>query len=243
MEINASAVGDECHGLPSPLPAGLAGVAMPWPDPYQHKEHSMNDVPRQRRNSFAAPEKNRTATVTVAQNSLKVPLSPTRTVTEQEVRGFTQADPSQHPTVYLRDAISGDPSGRITQEHNNPKNVGAHPQHGNEWYFQNVSRNIIAHAKAVSLSKSASEYLPDAASFAIRNPQLNTQPRQLVEVFTNDNLDVIATHKSRSEFQDLSGPGMQEARKKMVQSLKHGPTSVNSLAKMPKGSKDDWHVL
>lgn len=203
----------------------------------------MDDVPRQRRNSFSAPETNRTATVHTAQNAHDVKANPTRTVTAQEVRGFTQASPNQHPTVYLRDAKTGDPSGRVTQEHNHPQNVGAHPQHGIEWYFQNVSRSLIDQAYKASSNKKSKDYLVDAASSAIRNPELNVAPRQLVEVFLNEKLDVTGTHKSRSEFRDLSGPGMQESRDRMVKLLKHGPTSVNSLSKMPKGSKDDWHIL
>ena len=203
----------------------------------------MNDVPRQRRNSFAAPETTRTATVHTAQNAHDVEDNPTRTVTAQEVRGFTQASPNQHPTVYLRNAKTNDPAGRITQEHTHPENVGAHPQHGAEWYFQNVSRSLIDQAYKASSSKKPKDYLVDAASNAIRNPDKNVAPRQLVEVFLDKNLDVTATHKSRSEFRDLSGPGMQEARDRMVKLLKKGPTSVDSLSKMPMGSKDDWHVL
>lgn len=203
----------------------------------------MNDVPKQRRNSFAAPDTNRTATVHTAQNAHDVSENPTRTVTAQEVRGFTQASPKQHPSVYLRDAKTGDPSGRITQQHPNAQNVGAHPQHGTEWYFQNVSTRLIEQAYDASSSKKSKDYLVDAASNAIRNPKSNAEPRQLVEVFIDKNLDVTATHTSRSEFRDLSGPGMQESRDRMVKLLKHGPTSVASLSKMPKGSKDDWHVL
>jgi hypothetical protein len=203
----------------------------------------MNDVSRQRRNSFAAPETTRTATVHTAQNAHDVEDNPTRTVTAQEVRGFTQASPKQHPTVYLRNAKTNDPAGRITQEHNHPENVGAHPQHGTEWYFQNVSRSLIDQAYKASSTKKSKDYLVDAASNAIRNPDQNVAPRQLVEVFLDKNLDVTATHKSRSEFRDLSGPGMQEARDRMVKLLKKGPTSVDSLSKMPMGSNDDWHLL
>jgi hypothetical protein len=203
----------------------------------------MNDVPRQRRNSFAAPETNRTATVHTARNAHDVKENPTRTVTANEVRGFTQVAPNYHPTVYLRDAKTGDPNGRVTQEHSTAVNVGAHPQHGPEWYFQNVSRSLIDQAYKASSNRKSKGYLIDAASNAIRNPDKNEAPRQLVEVFLDKNLNVSATHTSRSEFRDLSGPGMQEARDRMVALLKHGPTSVNSLSKMPKGSKDDWHVL
>lgn len=203
----------------------------------------MNDVPRQRRNSFAAPETTRTATVHTARNSHDVHENPTRTVTAQDVRGFTQASPSQHPTVYLRDAKTHDPAGRITQEHSHPENVGAHPQHGTEWYFQNVSRKLISQAKKDSPTGQSKDYLVDAASTAMRHPEKNVAPRQLVEVFLDQNLDVTATHKSRSEFRDLGGPGMQEARDRMVKLLKKGPTSVDSLSKMPMGSKDDWHVF
>lgn len=202
----------------------------------------MNDVPKQRRNSISAPEEQRTVTIDMAKNAAKHTSATSVTVTAENVRGFTQASANQHPTVYLQDK-SGDPMGRITQEHNKRENVGAHPQHGIEWYFQNVSRNLIAKSMARKNGMSSQEKLIDAASTSISNPELNTGKKQLVEVFLNDKLDVMATHKSRSEFQDLSGPGTREAREKLIKRLETGPLGPKSLSKMPGGSKDDWDVL
>ena len=228
----------------------------------------MNDVPKQRRNSFSSTEKQREATIDVAQNSLGHAQQTSVTVTAENIRGITQANAKQHPTVYLKDP-SGDPMGRITQEHNVRENVGAHPQHGTEWYFNNLSTGIIdktyarqktellrkkgalslgdASAKAEALRMSVEPRLEDvlvgASETALRNPAENTGKKQLVEVYLGQNLSVSGTHVSRSAFQDLSGPGMREAREHMVKRLETGPLGAKSLSKMPGGSKDDWDAL
>lgn len=82
--------------------------------------------------------------------------SPTRTVTASEVRGITQADPSQRPTVYFRNPRATRPNfkapdpviaaGRATQQHDVEDNVGGHFQTSPETFFANINRRNLHQA-------------------------------------------------------------------------------------------------
>lgn len=197
-----------------------------------------------RSHSFSAPQPTLSATVLTAPKDL-AHMPPTRTVTEHEVRGFTQATPAQHPTVYLMDAATHAPAGRVTQEHLHADNVGAHPQHGPEAFFGNVPRSTLRSVDRAFPNARGTTRNHLAAALDLAMPQPAHQPRRLVELFRNAQGQIISSHRSRSAFEDLSGPGMQEARQRMIQSLRSGPVSADptrNLSIQASGARDDWHV-
>lgn len=197
-----------------------------------------------RSNSFSAPQPTQTATVLTASKEL-THMPPTRTVTEHEVRGFTQATPTQHPTVYLMNAATHAPAGRVTQEHSHADNVGAHPQHGPEVFFGNVPRSTLRSVDRAFPDTRSTTRNHLAAALDLAMPQPMQQPRQLVELFANPLGQVTSSHRSRSAFEDLSGPGMQEERQRMIQTLRWGPVSTDptrNLSIQASGARDDWHV-
>ena len=191
------------------------------------------------RSSSAPPRPRYQASVTldVAKNDkLRASHGTTRTVTATNVRGFTQGDDQQRPTVYLQDG--GVPSGRATQEHAISANVGAHYQHGREAYFGNVSSQHLRQATHRSGTKRAVA----ALNRERQDPAGPNAPKQLVEVFSDSRGRVTGSHTSRSAFLNTTGPGKAQSREHLINSLKQGPLNVNSLAKQTSGARDDWHV-
>jgi hypothetical protein len=197
--------------------------------------------PRARRNSDPPPGPARSVTIQMARNAgLGVAQ---RTVTASSVRGYTQADPTQRPTIYFS-TPGGQADGRATQEHPHADNVGGHMQHDPELYFQNVPRAVLrlVDQRLGGLSRTQRAVL--AAYHDNLHPSPAHAPRQLVEVFHDGTGRPTGSHRSRAPFQDLTHAGGGEARAQALENLRSGPLNVNSLSRLPGGSgaSDDWHV-
>lgn len=197
----------------------------------------MDMARRPRSNSMQGPE--HPVELTTAQNSLHN-APPTVTVSASDVRGFTQATANQRPTVYFNDPFTGAPSGRATQEHGKPENVGAHPPH-QEAFFGNVPTSVLRAADRAMPDSSRTDRNLAAVNHHLTTPLAGPAPRQqLVELFgTPEN--VTGSHRSRGEFHDLTTNA--DGRAEMVRDLRKGPLNVNSLSRTAPGrAQDDWHV-
>lgn len=75
------------------------------------------------------------ASVTVALAEKEKSVVRARTITSHDVKGYTQANSLQLPTVYLNDDAE---LQRVTQVHGNRKNVGGHLFKGTPVQFENI---------------------------------------------------------------------------------------------------------
>lgn len=186
---------------------------------------------RQRSASFSGTPTSRPVTALMAQNNGTA--QKTQTITASDVRGFTQATPRQWPTVYLNNG------GRVTQEHNKPKNVGGHSPHPVEHHFDNVPTRLVRQARAEGSGARGAVQLYNQQPVAHDNPH---EPHRLVEIHGKNAHSVSSTHVSRSAFVSLAGPGNSDARARAIESLRAGPTNAQSLNRPVVGSRtqDDW---
>lgn len=227
-------------------------------------------MPRRRSNS--APPGPRSSQVTIKTAAIEDPsLRRTRTVTAQEVRGFTQAEPTQRPTVYFRNAFTGAAAGRATQQHDVSENIGGHFQESPETFFGNLDRTNLHQPSVPHPARMAFLDQADHTANAVADDvfrvamagQTDPDPNEMDQLHTQAKtaardqylstpklVETTATHThvSRSAFHDLTGDNL--GQEQLLQDLRQGPlnTGTDNLARVRRDdgsyseSKDDWHV-